>query len=226
MLNLLKSDIVLQWRQKFWLIYIIIGFIYTAIALNISEEHRFFICTMFIMFDTSVLGLTFVGAIILLEKQQNILQSLFITPLSLRSYFLSKTISLMLISFFVGTMIVLIPNGFVSNFHLIAVAIVFSSIIFTLTGIGFSAKTKSLNQYIWSISIGTFWVVIPVVPYLTFDNQDYLIIFPMNAALDLMLSPLKPKTNFQYLLDFGILLLWIFLSFQFAKARFIKHIIR
>ncbi len=226
MIQLIKYDILLQWRQKFWLVYGIIALLYTIILLNIDFSSRYLVTVILVLSDTSVLGIMFIGAIILLEKQQNILEGLLVTPLSLTRYFLSKAVSLGSISLAASLVIILVPNGFIKNIFPVIFTIIFSSIMYTLFGIGFSAKVKSINQYIASIMVGTSWIVIPVIPYLVYDNMKWLIIFPMNAAIDLMLNPVTKGSLENYLLDGIILILWCVIALVFAKNQFTKHLVK
>ena len=79
MKELLKKDITLQWRQGFWLIYFVVSAIYILVLLNVPMEKRMMVSLILILTDTTILGVLFVGALVLLEKQQAIIHSLFVT---------------------------------------------------------------------------------------------------------------------------------------------------
>ncbi len=80
MKDLLIKDIQLQWRQGFWLVYFIVSVIYVLVLLNIPAENRMMVSLIMILSDTSMLGVIFIGALILLEKQQKVIHSLFVHP--------------------------------------------------------------------------------------------------------------------------------------------------
>ena len=107
MKELLKKEITLQWRQGFWLIYFVFTAIYIAILLNIPEKNRMLVSLILILTDTTMLGVIFIGALVLLEKQQSVIQSLFVTPLEPAQYIWSKTISLTLIAVSMSVLIYL-----------------------------------------------------------------------------------------------------------------------
>lgn len=86
MLKLFKYDISIQLRSGYWTVYGIIGLIYILILVNLPVNIRDDVAIFLIFSDTSVLGLIFVGALVLLEKQQGVLQSLSVTPLKLTDY--------------------------------------------------------------------------------------------------------------------------------------------
>ena len=68
MRELLRKDILLQWRQGFWLVYFIVSIIYVIILLNIPRENRMMVSLIMILSDTTMLGVIFIGALILLGK--------------------------------------------------------------------------------------------------------------------------------------------------------------
>ncbi|MCK5691528.1 MAG: hypothetical protein KAI08_01735, partial [Bacteroidales bacterium] len=77
---LLKKEITLQWRQGFWLVYFVFTAIYVTVLLNLPEKNRMLVSLILILSDTTMLGIIFIGALVLLEKQQAVIQSLFVTP--------------------------------------------------------------------------------------------------------------------------------------------------
>jgi len=225
MKHLLKYDITLQWRQGFWFVYLIISVAFMVILFNIPQPHRLPATIYILLSDTSVLGITFVGALILLEKQQNVMQSLFITPLSVRQYLISKTASLTLLISCM-CLLILIPTN-TPGWHFIPLLLttILSSVIFTLLGLGASARVSSINQYLIRIIGITIFIPIPLIPFIMFENFKWLIIFPLNAALDIMLTIIEGSVNTLIYLDLIILIIWIFITYYYACHQFNKYIL-
>lgn len=224
MKQILKYDITLQWRQGFWLVYFIVSIAFLAILFNIPQSHRLAVTIYILLSDTSVLGITFVGALILLEKQQNVLQSLFVTPLTIAKYLISKTASLTLLILCMGLLILIPVNKPGWHFLPILSATVLSSIIFTLLGLGISAKANTINQYIGRMIAYSIIIPIPVIPFILLENFKWLIIFPINAALDIMITVVKGSTTPIMVLDFIILIFWTFIAYVYASNEFKKHV--
>jgi len=65
MKDLVRKEILLQWRQGFWLVYFIVCFIYVVILLNIPGGNRMMVSLIMILSDTTMLGVIFIGALIL-----------------------------------------------------------------------------------------------------------------------------------------------------------------
>lgn len=225
MKELLLSDIKLQWRQGFWTIYLVLSFAFLLILFNIPIENRQTVSSLFILADTSMLGIIFVGALILFEKQQNVMQSLFVTPLTLRNYLFSKTLSLGLLVFTMSLFIYL-PTSPIDNRIFIIIPIVLAtSTMFTLLGLGISARVKSINQYFITIIAASTLIVMPTALFLLLDNAHWLIVFPYNAAIDLLINPIQKLSAINIFTDVVLLICWTCISYLFAYRQFEKSIL-
>lgn len=226
MKNLLSFDIKLQWRQGFWLVYMLVCIFYLAILFSIPVESRLFVSILLVLSDTSVLGIIFIGALLLLEKQQNVLQSLFVTPLPVNKYLWSKTISLGLISIVMSTILLIVPNGYDNWFWMRLFVVVTTSVMFTLIGIGMATRANTINQFFMNIIAGSMVIIIPVVPFLLWERFSWLVIFPLNAALEIMFSSGFDGNGPFLLLNCSLLLVWCGLALWFAKAELRKNILQ
>jgi fluoroquinolone transport system permease protein len=224
LLKLTKFDIIAQYRQGFYLVYGIITVIYIFILASVPEEARQVVTAYFIVSDTSILGMVFVGAMVLLEKQQNILQSFFITPLKLSDYLWSKVISLTLIAVLVSSFIGFIPGGMLSNWWLMLIAVLLSSVFFTFLGLGIAARVSTLNGYIAGIVLGGSIAGFPIAGYFFF--HDLSLIFPVNAAVELMVVQPDKLGILNGTMCVLSLFIWCFMGYAFAKKQFERKVIQ
>ncbi|HPR31349.1 MAG TPA: ABC transporter permease [Prolixibacteraceae bacterium] len=218
-----KYDIQFQLKQGFYLVYGILSLLYIFILFNVPLHVRTEVTAYLILSDTTVLGLTFVGALVLLEKQQNVLQSLFITPLKLSTYLAGKVLSLALISVIASSLIGFVPGGMLSNWIWALVAIVLSSMFFTLFGLGVAARVNSLNQYIVGIIVGGMVMGLPVALY--FIWPDLSVIFPINATIDLLITDPSVQTVKGIIADVSVLVCWNIVGFLFAYRQFNHYVL-
>ena len=72
--------------------------------------------TLLIYNDPALVGFIFIGISIILEKDQEVLPALFVTPLSQHIYLISRIITLSLIGFFGALAMVLTAKGASFNF--------------------------------------------------------------------------------------------------------------
>ncbi len=224
-LTLTGYDILFQFRHGFYLIYFIISILYIAILLNIPSSNRLLVTHALVFSDTSVLGLTFVGALLLLEKQQNILQSLFVTPLHLKEYLLGKVLSLTLLAFLASLAILLSANGWLSFMALYVAGIFLGSSFFVLLGIAVGARVNSLNGYIFGIMAGTIIFTVPLLSYFKICNAMWLYLLPTRATLMLFESTMRPLSAGEIFYALVTLLLWNALAFWLAVNSFRKYIL-
>jgi fluoroquinolone transport system permease protein len=223
MLKLLIYDINIQWRSGYWSVYGVMGFLYILILLNIPVNVRDEVAIGIIFMDTSVLGLIFVGALVLLEKQQGVLQSMSVTPLKLNIYIYSKVISLTLLSTVISSLIWIISLWSFRGYGYILSGVVLSSVVFTIFGLGFTSGVTSFNQYLAKIFMGSLVFSIPVIPFIIFPEMVWMIIFPTNAALNLFLQITKGYFSIVQIIDIIILVIWIFVMLIFARKQFKKY---
>ena len=147
MKELLKKEITLQWRQGFWLVYFVVTVLYVIVLLNVPMEKRMMVSLILILTDTTMLGILFIGALVLLEKQQSVIHSLFVTPLEPSEYIWAKTLSLSLIAVAMSILIYL-PVWQFSTYSLwLLITVIVTAGTFAMLGLGLAAGVNTINQY-------------------------------------------------------------------------------
>jgi fluoroquinolone transport system permease protein len=184
----LKADILFQWKQGFYVIYIVLSFVYLVLLSQLPQAWHAYTLPYIIYSDPSVLGMFFIGGIVLLEKQQGILQSIVVTPLRTGEYIASKILSLALISLMATLLISLsIYRGDVNYLYLI-LGTLLTSIFFTLVGFLIATKCNSVNAFIFKMIPWMILLVIPCLSLIEFPYNWIFIVFPSVACLRLVLG--------------------------------------
>ncbi|WP_343210321.1 ABC transporter permease [Anaerolentibacter hominis] len=145
-LQLFRGDVRFQIKYGFYFIYTVFTVLYSFVLMLMPEEWRRIAGTVMIYSDPAALGLFFMGAIILLEKNQRVLNALAVSPVKVRDYLLAKVLSLSLISTAVSLLLSLAAG--LRHIPAVLVVTALTSIIFSLLGLIAGAKIRSLNQYI------------------------------------------------------------------------------
>jgi len=219
MRELLRKDITLQWRQGFWLVYFVVSALYVIVLLNIPRENRMMVSLIMILTDTTMLGVIFIGALVLLEKQQSVIHSLFVTPLEPSSYIWSKTISLSLIAVVMSILVYLPVWQFSAYSLLLLLSIAFTAATFAMLGLGLAAGVETINQY-FGVQMGfSMLLVLPVVPYLLLDQSPVFLFLPYIASLDIMLGAMDPLPAWRLLTDFLFMGAWAYIAFRYTRRR-------
>ena len=117
--NLIIGDIKFQIKYGFYFIYMILTILYVCLISVLPVCWREKGSIIMIFTDPAAMGMFFMGAIILLEKSQRVLDSLVVSPVKAWEYIASKIISLGMISTLVAIIIALTAG--ISNLFLVIV---------------------------------------------------------------------------------------------------------
>lgn len=164
-LNVIKGDMMFQWKYGFYGLYFLLIIIYLVIFSFFSGDVKNTIVSICVYSDPAAMGMFFMGALILLEKSQRITSSIAISPVTPEEYILGKALSIGIISVFVG--IILMVQGGCANYLFCVIGLFTGSAVFSLCGIIVGAKIESLNQYIlWTIP----FEIVGFVPVILYRN--------------------------------------------------------
>lgn len=183
-----------------------------------------------IISDPLLIGLVFMGALVLFEKSERVLNSMAVSPISADQYLASKSISIALIALVSSSLIAVFGAGVVSTPLLILGAGVGSapllilgvgvgSLLFSFVGLIVSAGVQTLNGFI-----------IRIVPVLTFATSAVLCyamgvehwsleLHPCTAIINLLRA-----TKGMVGVSTVVLITWAAAAFLIARRRVAKMI--
>ena len=216
--RLICGDIHFQWKYGFYFIYFILTVLYVCGIAALTGHWKTDIASIMIYSDPAAMGLFFMGAIVLLEKSQKVLNAMVVSPVKVSEYILSKTVALIAIS----TVIALIL-GFVSGSNQllsIAVGTALTSAVFTMLGIIAATKISNLNQFLIVIMPIEIVCFVPPIVGLFVMLPDIFRFFPFTACMNLI-------TGKSILLSFDMVLVIATLIILYIVARHtVKHMWR
>ncbi len=225
LLSAIKFDIRFQLRHGFYYAYLLVSLIYILLIRLLPVSVRE-LATIFVVFtDPSVLGFFFIGGIILLEKGQNIFESLFVTPYRTWEYQISKLASLTLLAFSSSLVIVLATVGWRVNILLLTVGILLSSVLFTLFGMTLAFISKTVNDYIISSLVYMPVFFLPMLELFGIYKTPLFLLLPTKATLLLMQGAFSGISLLDFLYSISTLAVWIAIAWIWAQNWFHKYII-
>lgn len=184
----IKADILFQFKQGFYFVYVFVAVMY-LVMLSFLPEKIFLIATPLVVFsDPSLLGLFFIGGIILLEKGQGVLTVLVVSPLRTTEYILAKVISLGFISVLAAVAITLFSGYQQVNWFILAASALLTSAVFTFSGIMINAGCNTVNQYLLKTIPWMLLLTLPCFALVGFPGSWIFTAVPSVAALKLMLG--------------------------------------
>lgn len=184
--NLIIWDIKFQIKYGFYTLYAFMSIFYSFILLIIPQSIKIKAGIIMIFLDPAAMGIFFMGAIILLEKSERVLNVLAISPVMIIEYLISKIVSLGIISIFVAIILSYISG--IKNIIPIINGTFLTSCLFTLLGIIIGVNINNLNQYIISTVPIQIICFIPPLFYIFGYNASFIKYYPFNSCIRLIMN--------------------------------------
>lgn len=221
----LRYDIKFQIRHGFYTAYGLITLFYVGALLNLPAGIRPITAVACIFSDTSVLGFFFIGGILMLERRQGTLHSLFVTPIRLTEYLWAKTLSLTLLATVVSVILLLISGNPASKNLWIIPGIILSAVLFILFGIAVAVRSHTLNGYFY---LGIAYSIVFMLPLLEFFHIlpfPLLRLLPTWGILRLVQSTYSALSFPEMASALGLLIVWCGLGYWWAVRWFHRYVI-
>jgi fluoroquinolone transport system permease protein len=185
------------------------------------------ILTLLILNDPAVIGLFFIGLMIIIERNQQVLSALFTTPINHHAYLISRIVSLSIICWICALGMAYSALG--TSFHLIhfSMGVLGISIISCLAGVYIVCYTREFMAFtLKSIPILLLFINIPVLNYFEVTDIGIFKLFPAQGSLDLITNSYLATPGFSSLI-FGYISMavWIPPLYWFVYRTFITKIV-
>lgn len=218
-------DIRFQWRHKFYFIYFLVCSLYIVLLHSIPAEYTNTVALLLTFTDPSALGFILAGGIVLLEKDQGIHDSLFVTPLRIKQYLLAKVFSISLLSILSAWAIHLFSIGIpASPFHF-TIAVLLTSSMFTLLSIGVVVRTQTINGFILLMQLYALPFALPLLDFFHIGSRYMYMWIPTEGSLLLLMSMLQKPTWAETIYSILILITGNIIIFLWAERSFNRHIV-
>jgi len=215
---LLSGDIRFQYKYGFYFLYLFFTVLYVSLLLALPATWREKTAILMIFSDPTAMGLYFMGAIVLFEKSERVINSIAVSPVRSYEYTLSKLFSIGFISVIVGIAIGLFSNAVNITIQFVA-GIFLCSCLFSAVGLGIAAKSISLNGFIISTIPAELLINIPALAWLFGWRPAWLLFHPGVCMMALC------ENEKHVLLALLILALWTLLASIIAN-RTVKGMFR
>lgn len=193
--TLILHDIKFQFRHGFYMVYGIISVFYIVLLKLLGEGVSKILSPIIIFSDPTFIGFLFVGAIIFFEREQRVVEALFVTPINKGAYILSKCISLTILSLSVITIITVFIHGFKVNWIYLYLGVIFSSSFFIIIGMILSYYLRKITIYIifGGLLMGPF--SLPIIVYLGLWDSPLFYLIPTTASIKLIAGGINGGLN-------------------------------
>lgn len=217
-LTLVFADIRFQYKYGFYLLYFLFSLLYIGVLFALPEAWRADAALIMIYTDPAAMGLFFMGAIVLFEKSERVLDSVAVSPVKPWEYVAGKLVSIGLVSTIVA-LIIGFPAGVVAHPARFVVGIFLCSCMFSAIALLIACRATTLNQFILATVPTEILIITPAVIWLFLETGRAAILHPGVAALMFCM----PEGG--YGLALFILLAWTAL-FTWLAMRAVKKMLR
>lgn len=223
LLKQIKWQIILLQKNNIILLSLIITLFYGLVFWLIGDvENIDKILSLLLLNDPTIIGLFFIGVIIIIEKNENVLSALFVTPINHHIYLLSRIIALSLVGWICALGMGYFALGASLNPFYFSYAVLTTCVIACLFGIYIvSFEIEFLKFLLKSIPILLLFFNLPLLNYFGITDSILFYLSPIQGTLNLFtLSYGDSLSTIEILYSFSISLVWIIPLYIFVYKTF------
>jgi fluoroquinolone transport system permease protein len=183
----------------------------------------------FVFMDPALIGLSFVGAIVLMEKAEGTIFALGVTPMRPATYVAAKTITLTLLAFASGLVVAYVAADRIELWRLLA-ALTLSSTFAVLVGLACVARVPTMNKLMITLLWVEIIILLPVLVHFAVLPETLtpvLALIPSYAILVAITLSLEPVdvSVWKEIYAYGYLALWCALGWFWALREYTRNIV-
>jgi len=156
--TLVAHDARLQYRFGIYAAYAVVIALYVGLLSAAGAYLPGWVPALIVFIDPSAVGFFFLGALMLLERSENVRIALAATPLRARDYVASKAVTLTLMGLVATLALAPFTHSRV-DLALLALVTCLISVTYVGIGVGFARRFKTVNGYL----IGSAVILTPVI---------------------------------------------------------------
>ncbi len=223
----LKWQFILLQRNYLITISVVMTAIYALIFYAIKDlGNADKLLTLLIYNDPAVIGLFFVGLSLILDKNQEVLSALFVTPVNLHTFLICRIIALSLIGGLCGLGMAFFALGFQFHFVHFFIGVTMNCLFFTLVGVWMVSYTTEFLPFVLRTIPILLTMSLPFLNYFEITDLFIFKLLPVQGSLTLMINSYREEPIFSELI-FGYVSMsvWIPLLYIVAYKMFLKKIV-
>ncbi|SFL80551.1 fluoroquinolone transport system permease protein [Gracilibacillus orientalis] len=224
-LDLFTFDIRFQFRHGFYAAYALVSILYIGLLLLMPASYVEKTSIFIIFTDPSVLGFFFVGGLVLLEKDQSIFNTLFVSPIRIHDYLVSKVLSLTVLAMVSSSIIFGVVHQHHVDYLPFLIAVTLCSIFFTLLGILLAARVDTVNMFLYTSPLFVIVFYLPLLSFFNLADPVLLYLLPTQAVLILLEGAFDSLTVQDYIYAIAVFMAWISFAYiltYYAFQRFLR----
>jgi fluoroquinolone transport system permease protein len=237
-LSVLRWDMSLQYRYGFYYVSLFVIVLMVLLLSQIPVQNLAFLLPVFVLSAMMVTTFYFMGALVLLEKGENALYGLVVTPLRAGEFLLARVTSLTGLAV-VETLLIVVPvygilygyrTGFGAGLHFnplwLLAGMVLLGALYSLLGFVAIAPYDAVNEYLLP-SVGYLMLLmLPLIDYAGLWQSSAFYLHPVQPALRLLRAAFMPVEPWQIVYGLVGSLFWTAVAFAWARRAFQQFVVR
>ncbi|HEX7186240.1 MAG TPA: ABC transporter permease [Thermoanaerobaculia bacterium] len=226
---LLRGDVRLQYRYGLYAVSGVIVLVWGVLLSLLPETAELsaaLIVPAFLVSNLIVTTFFFMGALLLLEKGDGVLEAIVTTPVRDVEYLLSKVISLTFLALAESLLIAALLFGVSVHWGPLLAGAVLLGAFYTLAGFIFVVRYDSINELLIP-SVGLVAVLLlPLLPHFGLTGRLPFYFHPVEPAMTLLRAAYRGAASWEIV--YGVIgaLAWCAASFLWARRRFRDFVVR
>lgn len=225
MLSAIAYDVRFQIRHGFYAVYVLVSGLYVLLLHYVSPGYKEKTALLLTFSDPGAIGLILAGGIVLLEKDQGVHDSLFVTPLRLREYLIAKAVSLAAISSLAAWAIQLFALGLPAAPVRFTIGVFLTSCLFTLLSIGVVTRANSVNGFIWLSQLYSLPLAVPLLGYFGIGPTVLYYVIPTHGSLILLEAAHRSMPAGQSFYAVAVLVAGTIAAYAWAHRSFERRVL-
>ena len=183
--------------------------------------------TLLIYNDPAVVGFIFIGISIILEKDQEVLPALFVTPLNQHVYLISRIFTLSAIGTLGAAAMVVTAKGGSFNFIHFSIGAFSTCVLFSLMGIFMVSYTTEILHFLLRAVPILIFMSLPLLNYFELTDLSFLKLLPVQGGLNLMVNSYRGAPDLLELI-YGYISIAIWTPFLYwvAYRLFVSRVVK
>ncbi len=228
LLQQMKWQFMILHKNNLIVISIVVTVIYALIFFMIKDFGNMDkVLTLLIYNDPAIIGMFFVGLSVIMEKNQQVLEALFVTPVSHHVYLISRILALSIIGWAcaLGMGFAILGTSF--NIGHFSAGVFGTSVLFSIVGIFVVSYTTEFLLFMLKSIPVLFALSLPLLNYFDLTDIGLFYYMPIQGCLNLITNayienPLTSELIYGYISIIFWVPLFYFFTYRIFKARMIN----
>jgi fluoroquinolone transport system permease protein len=225
----MRRDVTLQIRYRLYAVSVFVVLVWGVLLSLLPVAARTetaMVVPAFVVFNLIVTTFYFVGALVLLERDEGMLSAIVTTPLRDAEYLLSKVITLTALAVAESLLVVVLLFGVRFRWDLLLAGTAFLGALYVLAGFLAVARHDSLNEWLLPSVPVVMFLMLPLLAHFGLVDRRLFWFHPAAPGLLLLQAACAPSSNGE--IAYGVLgsLAWLGAGFTWARRRFDRFVVR